>query len=231
LLGAAGCAGFRPPTRSDLEKLDLPERPASPGYERLRIQMSIDSASLAGEFDGALLVRRDQSGPVVRLNLFGDLGPKMIDLMARRDRIVGYFPQTREAVDCALPREAAPHPLVFMGATLVERFSEVSKSRVIGVREADEGRWWLDLRPAIEGMTTRVLWSRHDGVRESRFSWMYGLGWREEWSDPRSAIVRAAGISIRVRILEESTSTLLANPGVMDLALPSDAHIVRGSRK
>jgi hypothetical protein len=39
----------------------------------------------------------------VRLQLFGDLGPKMLDLLARPDRIAGYFPQTREGVDCALP--------------------------------------------------------------------------------------------------------------------------------
>ena len=231
-LCAAGCSGFHAPTPSEFETLGLPERPSPPGIDRLKIRLSVDGDTLAGEFDGVVLVRRGENGPTVRLQLFGDLGPKTIELMSRRDRIVGYFPQTREAVDCALPGEASPHPLLFMGATLVERFTDVTKPRVIGVRQEEGGAWGLDLRPAIDGMSVRIRRSKDGRVTMRRFSWMYGLSWTEEWTeDAARAVIEASGLSIRLQVLEEYRGIALTNPGVMDLSLPDDARIVRGSRK
>jgi hypothetical protein len=226
---AAGCSGFVPPTSSDLERMGIAGRTSLSGYTRLRIRMSLDSASLAGEFEGVVLARLGDGGPVIRMQLFGDLGPKVIDLMVRPNHIVGVIPPTREAVDCALPGEATPHPLLFMGATLAEHFSGVTAPRVLGVREEGD-RWWLNLKSIVPGMTTQVLYQKSGAVRESRFSWMYGLSWREEWITPEQADIVASKTSFRVRILKEDFG-VPANPELLELTLPQDVRIVAGSRK
>jgi len=148
LLAAIGCSGFARPTPEQLRLLTPPEEPPTPVLERLRVHVSLDSAWLAGEFDGVVVAMRGPEGPLVRVQLFGDLGPKMLDLLARPERIVGFFPQTSEGIDCALPDEASPHLLLFMGASLLERYSRRTPARILGVREEPEG-WLVNLRPAV----------------------------------------------------------------------------------
>jgi hypothetical protein len=191
--------------------------------------MSVDSPWLAGEFEGAVLARHGGGAPVIRMQLFGDLGPKILELSARPGRIVGYFPQTREAVDCALPAEAAPHPLILLGASLVERFSAVNAERVLGLREEADGAW-IRLRPAIEGMETRVFRDRAGRMETRRLSWMYGLSWEEQWRGEEEVRIAAPDLSIRVKILERESKPG-GDTGSPDLVLPGDVHVVKGSRK
>lgn len=231
-LAAAGCSGFEPPTEERLRGVVLdPEFRASspalgPAYTRCRFQMSIDHPSLAGEFDGVVVAHRALNRPVLRAQLFGDLGPRFADLVASPERIVGYFPQTREGIDCALPGEASPHLLLFLGASLVEEFlTRVDRPRVTGVRRED-GETWLRLRPAIPGTECHVL--RGAGMKKRRFFWMTGVSWEEEWPTPAECRVTAPDLSIRIRILERSHPKVLEP---VDLKLPEDVRIVKGSRK
>jgi hypothetical protein len=231
LLSAAGCAGFEPPTPAQLRLLDLPKSPGAEKDEasRLRVRVGIDSPWLAGEFDGVVLVKDRATSPVVRIQLFGDVGPKTVDLTARRDRIVGYFPQTREGVDCALPREASRHVLLFLGASLLERFTPKVAGHVEGVREEDGGLWFR-LSPAVEGMTSDVFRDRHGALSRWRFSWMAGIGWEEERIADKEIRITAPRMSIRVRILEQEDGVAV-KAGAMDLTLPAEVRIVEGSRK
>jgi hypothetical protein len=229
LLWASGCSGFDRPTTAELELLVPPSSPPVPAVERLRIHMSLDSAWLAGEFDGVVVAMRGPEGPVVRAQLFGDLGPKMLDLLARPERIVGFFPPASEGIDCALPDEAAPHLLLFMGASLLERFSRWTPARILGVRGEPDG-WWAKLRPAVRGTEVHVKSDRSGRPRMRRIWWMYGLHWDEEWSGPDDLWISAPKLSIRVRVLERDADAAL-RPGTLELTLPPDVRLAQGSRK
>lgn len=231
LFCGAGCAGFEPPTAEQLQAIDLPRTfsGSKDAATRLRVRVSVDSPWLAGEFDGVVLAKDLGTKPAVRIQLFGDVGPKIVDLSARRDRIVGYFPQAREGVDCALPREAARHLLLFLGASLLERFTPKVSGHVEGVREEDGGLW-IKLSPAIEGMTSTVYRDRAGAMSLRRLSWMAGISWEESQTADKELRIRAPRMSVRVRILEQ-TDDVAVRPGMMDVVLPEDVRIVEGSRK
>jgi hypothetical protein len=237
VLATAGCCGFEPPTDAQLDQLFGPgprsgkfDTTGSGVFTRCRFRMSVDSPWLAGEFDGIVVARSAVEHPVLRMQLFSDVGPKVVDLRVSPDRMVGYFPQTREGIDCALPAEAAPHPLLFIGASLADHFfAPAMRSRVTGIRESDDG-WSLRLDPIIEGVDSRAAVSRAGTVRKRAFSWVYGAGWEEEPVGARELRITAPRISIRVTIQEEVQETS-GKPGVLDLTLPDDVRIVAGSRK
>jgi hypothetical protein len=233
LLLAAGCSGFDLPTPDQLRALPLSaDAPAPPGQPpvRIRFQLSIDSPWLAGEFEGVILAGDSSGGPRLRAQLFGDLGPKIVDLTVRSDRVVGYFPQTREGIDCALPREATPHPLLFMGASLGEELLDrETAGRVTGIRE-ESGGAWLRLRPFLPGTEVHRFASAGDPqVKKRRFWWMIGVHWEEDWISPTECRISAPNVAIRVKILGRERRDLPASQ--MDLSLPEDVRIVAGSRK
>lgn len=229
LLAATGCTGFTPPTPNQLLFLSSQDPEPSSVVDRFRVQLSLDSPKLAGEFDGVVLARHGGIPPVVRLQLFGDLGPKMLDLLATPTRIVGYFPQAREGIDCELPDEASPHFLTFLGGTLVEHFAERPGSRVVGVRTDPDGLW-LRLRPVIPGLTVDALREPSGRISKRRFSWMYGVSWHEEWPSPEEMRLSASGLTLRVKILER-TSGIVPKKGALELTLPEDVRVVEGRRR
>jgi len=230
LVLGAGCSGFEAPTPALLSGLPL-RRESDPRPSRIRFQMSMDSPWLAGEFEGVAVSGRGPSGPQLRAQVFGDLGPKMADLTVRADRVVGYFPQTREGIDCALPGEASPHPLLFMGASLAEELlRQESVPDVIGVREETDGAWLL-LRPLVPGMEVQLFLSRgNPEARKRRYTWMWGVSWEEEWTSSSEVRISAPNLSMHVRILDRA-ETGPAGPSLKAPGLPEDVRIVAGSRK
>jgi hypothetical protein len=191
--------------------------------------MSVVSPWLTGEFDGVALAADRSPSPSVRVQVFGDLGPKMLDLAARPDRIVGYFPQTMEGVDCLLPGEAAPHLLLFMGVTLLEDLLPFRRSRVVGLQDEEDGVW-LRLKPLVPGLTTDVFRSRAGETQKRRFSWIYGISWEELRTGVDEWRIAAPRIDIRLKIVERDHAPP-ARMEAMDLSLPADARLSRGSRK
>jgi hypothetical protein len=228
LILSEGCSGYGSPTPEDLGQLGLTAAAVHPDTVRYRVHLSIDSRWLAGEFDGVVVGRLGRS-PVARAQLFGDVGPKTIDLLARPDRIVGYFPQSRAGIDCGLPGEAVPHPLLFLGVSLLEDLADIGEDRVLGIRQDREG-WWLNLRPLVPGMRSEALHAADGRTIERRFRWMYGITWTERWESPDACTIRASGLVLRVRLLGTEP---LAEPPVraFDLPLPRDIRIIEGSRK
>ena len=231
LILTAGCSGFATPTPEDFRRLRLGAvRDSEPRADatRYRVHMSVDSKWLAGEFDGVVMAHEGWS-PLARAQLFGDLGPKVFDLLARPDRIAGYFAQTREGVDCLLPAEARPHPLLFLGVSLVEDFGAISEDRVLGIREVPDG-WWLNLKPLVPGLVSEALWSRDGQTIERRFRWMYGVTWRQRWSSPEECSITASGLVIRIRVLG-SDALPQRPPRAFEITMPGDVRIVEGTRK
>jgi hypothetical protein len=215
-----------------LQPEDSVANPApGPRPTRVRFQLSIDSPWLAGEFEGVAQSDRSPSGPLLRAQIFGDLGPKMADLTVRPNRIVGYFPQTREGIDCALPGEASPHPLLFMGAGLAEElWRRETALEVTGVRQ-ESGGAWLRLRPLIPGTEIHRFMSADDrSLKRRRYWWMLGVHWEEEWTSTTECRISAPHFSMRLKILERGERGP-STPLSMDLSLPEDVRIVAGSRK
>jgi hypothetical protein len=237
LLLAAGCAGFDEPTAERLKGLPLrPSLTEEGGYPRrtfVRFQMSVDSSWLAGEFEGvAVAWEGGLARPHVYAQLFGDLGPKVAELLVAADRIVGYFPQTREGIDCAIPREASPHPLLFVGASLAEELlSRETAAEVTGIREDSDGTW-LRLRPFLQGTEVHRLLSRgNPELKRRRYWWMFGVHWEEDWISPAECRISAPHLSMRVKILERQEKETGVPGAVRGLILPDDVRIVAGSRK
>jgi len=237
LLLAAGCAGFDEPTADRLKGLPLrPPIAEGSGYPRstvVRFQLSVDSSWLAGEFEGVAVARSGSPArPQVHAQLFGDLGPKVAELLVAPDWIVGYFPQTREGVDCAIPGEASPHPLLFVGASLAEELlSRETTADVSGIREDSDGTW-LRLHPFLQGTEVHRLLSRRDpGLKRRRFWWMFGVHWEEDWVSPTECRISAPHLSMRVKILERSEKETGVPGAERGLRLPDDVRIVAGSRK
>ena len=221
LLLLTGCSSYETPTAADFRRLNL-SPPAPPAATPIRVRISLDSRWLAGEFDGVVIARSGPS-PVARIQLFGDLGPKMIDLLARPERVTGYFPQAREGLDVRLPDQATPHPLLFLGVNLLEDLADIDEARVLGVQERDDG-WWLDLKPLVPGMRCEALRGRDGRILERRFTWMYGVGWTEVWKDATESEVKASGVHLRIRLL----ATERVDPPVkaFELAIPADVQVV-----
>lgn len=228
LILVGGCSGFLPPTTEDFRHLGLAPLPARPDARRSRIRLSVDSRWLAGEFEG-LVLAHEGAAPLARVQLFGDVGPRALDLLARPDRVAGFFPQAREGVDCLLPSEAAPHPLLFLGVSLLEEFCDLTEDRVLGVRTDPEG-WWVDLKPVVPGMHCEALRTPDGRTIERRFRWMYGVQWRERWGSPDECTVTASGLVLRVRVLDRAS--LEKRPErAFDLTIPADIRLAEGSRK
>ena len=223
LLATAGCAG--PNVSQDL-RLPPPEAGA-PVTARVRFSIDIESPWMSGRFDGMALARFDAS-PAVRVQLFPDMGPKAVDLSARPDRIVGYFPFQKQGVDCSLPTEAAPHFLLFMGATLLERYVPI-RARLKEASRQGEG-WQVELHPVVEGTEVSAFLGPDVKVYRRSYGWVRGVDWEERRLGDSETLIRASRIEMRVRILEEKQGIVLP-PDAFDLALPADVRVVLGSRK
>ena len=113
-----------------------------------------------------LILARSGPRPLVRLQLLPDLGGKALDLLVSPERLTGWFPATGEGVDWALPDDACAHPLLFIGITLLERFTPVTEDRVLG---ASGGQF--ELAPVVEGSRVRFT------AAEWRIGWGPWVRW------------------------------------------------------
>jgi hypothetical protein len=193
--------------------------PGSDRPQQLKVKLDIESPWLSGQFDGVVLVK---PGPVVRAQFFPDLGGKVLDLLAKPGRIVGYFPMAHEGVDCALPDEAVPHPLLFMGLHLLERAAPITRGRVTGwfaVSTGDTVRIRSVIEGASETLFLPVLEPR--AIAWRRFHWMYGVEWKEVVETPDRFAILAPRVTIRIDILERKALESLPD-SKFELALPPD---------
>ncbi len=226
---ASGCRSWSEPT--EMERRDAAR--AHPGIDRparLRVRLDVESPWLSGQFAGVVLAR---PGPEVRAQFFPDIGGKVIDLLATPRRIAGYFPMSREGMDCRLPEEARPHPLLFMGLHLLERVAPLAPERVTGWKVIDRtpmdyvvAKEEARVDSVVEGASLELLFIRHQAsipflqLRGRRFRWGFGIGWTERFEEG-ALLVEAPGLRLRVEVLERET--LESVPAShFELELPSD---------
>jgi hypothetical protein len=147
LLAATACSGFGPPRAITLASLQpLPLARLVPG----RFELELRSPGLTGTFDA--VVAATAAGD--RLQLFPDVGGKVLDLTFTKERVVGELPGSRYEATAPLDR-APPHLALALAAVAAELLAPVSPDRVLAERER-AGATELLLLPALGAGSVQV---------------------------------------------------------------------------
>jgi hypothetical protein len=183
--------GFEAPGRAELALLDAAPPPS---FLRGAGVVRIDAPFLSGVFD-ARLVAACGSAPRVRLQLFPEVGGKILDLAASAAGAAGAVPPAgldwRTELGAASP---PPHTMLFFAVTLLERFASLTPERALGVRRRG-GLVEVSLRPVVAGTEVIAVLGAPGEVRERRYRYA-GAAWREVLGPPY--LVEGAGFSLRV---------------------------------
>lgn len=141
----------------------MPLAAAWPG----RFELEIASPGLTGTFDG--VCGTDAAG--FRVQLFPEVGGKVLDVAVGRDRIVAELPGSRYEALAPLDR-AEPHLALVLAVVFAELLAPVTAERVLGERSV-AGGVELRLRPALMAGEVRVTLTPDGSVATYR-CW---LGW------------------------------------------------------
>ena len=137
----AACAGFRAPAAATLETIG-PMSLASlvPGA----FEVDLATPGLTGTFDAVCAVDRES----FRVQLFPDIGGKVLDVMVAAGTVTAEWPGGRYVASAPLDR-AEPHLALVFAALFAELLAPVAGTRVLGERDAGDGRVEVQLRPAL----------------------------------------------------------------------------------
>ena len=201
-IAGTGCCSFDEPSLELLSVLRYAPPPPGPCVQA-KVRVKIDSPWIAGTFDGVLVARTGDS-PIIRMQLFPELGPKALDLVASPSHVTGYFPHKGQGDDHSLPLESIPTPIDGLGVTLVEHFTPLGEERALGMREKDDG-WTLKIQPVIEGLKLEGRITKEGRIlsRSFRHSWL--VRWTQEVHPDGGFSINAGKLSLRLNILETKT--------------------------
>ncbi len=165
LLLVAACAGFGSPRAETLATVrPMPLATMLPG----RFEVELTSPGLTGTFDAVCGVAPNEC----RLQLFPDVGGKVLDLTLREASVVADFPGSHYEATGPLDR-AEPHLALVFAAMLAELLAPVDAGRVLGERVGAGGATEVELRPAL-GSGSVVATLAPDGHVSS---YRIRLGW------------------------------------------------------
>lgn len=191
----AGCAAVDgPPPPALLARL---AQPAAPAARVSAGTLELDGAGLRGTFEARVAVRARGGARDVRLQLFPDIGGKLLDVVATPAAIHGRFPQAGRAVDHDAGAATPPSLLLLVGLTLLELETPITAVRVLGARSRGDG-WDVRLEPAMPGLSVRAwLDAAGDPVQ-------HALGWRgAHWLvDHAARTIRGPGFVARFDVRE-----------------------------
>lgn len=211
-----GCRIFVEPSPELLSRV-RGANPTPPPHVRAKVRVHLKSPWIEGQFDGVLLARTGLA-PRVRLQAFPDLGGKVLDVLARPDRVIGYLPQSNEGGDHALPLDGIPTALDCLGISLLEHFAPLGDDRVLGMKEYADG-WSIRLRPVVEEIEM-TAWLDNDGLPRSRkFKWSFFVQWEQLVEPDRGFTIEAGGVLIRLEVLDVHAVESVPDP-VFELRLP-----------
>ena len=166
LLTCAGCRSFGPAAQETLARL----RPMPlAGQLGPSFELELESPQLAGVFDGVW----DLEDGVLRVQLFPDIGGKVLDLTARKGEVQATTPDGDYRASAPLD-DAPPHLALVLAAVLAELGTPVTAARVLGERAADGGGVEVRLAPALGGEVRATL-GPDGAIRRYRLS----FGWME----------------------------------------------------
>ncbi len=174
LLLLAACRTLGPAGPDALEA--VAKVPPSPP-RRLAGRLSASGPAFSGTFE--ILAVLSPGG--ARMQILPDLGPKVLDLAATRERIVAWQPASGKGIAAEFSAVGI-HPAALFGATLLEIAEPVTRERVTGAR-AEEGGWWIGLEPAVRGLGSLAFVTPDGRIPRRRLSWLASSWEVEEEGD------------------------------------------------
>ncbi len=170
-------------------------------YVRRQGRVRIESPWFGGEFKAVAVERRGTS-PLVRLQLFPDVGGKVLDLVASPDAVAAHWVHSGEVVQ---DREEL---IGFLCVSLIENACPLSWGRVRGGRRTDEG-YLVDLEPASNNLELSVRVSLDEDGRPLKRHYELGLvGWTEVLTPEH----RFASRDFEWKFIEEQEESIPALP-------------------
>src|SRR5688572_21401513 len=162
---ACACSGFGPPRAETLAAVQpMPLSKLLPG----QFELELASPSLTGTFDAVCGVASDEC----RLQLFPDVGGKVLDLTLRAASVVAEFPGSRYEAQAPLDG-APPHLALVFAAILGELLAPVSAERVLGERRGADGATEIGLQPALGSGSVAATLAPDGRIRAYRIQ----IGW------------------------------------------------------
>lgn len=150
-LVAVGCRSFGPPRDATL--LRIAPMPLARGLEPGQFVLELLSPGLAGTFDAVWGIDADG----LRLQLFPDVGGKVLDLRIGADTVTAELPGSSYRATAPLDR-APPHLALVLAAVMAELAAPIDRARVLGERIGADGRTEVRLLPALgSGAVTATL--------------------------------------------------------------------------
>lgn len=219
LLAAAGLVGCAPLPPTDppptflLSWLDAQAVTREQAYERKQGRLRIESSALSGTFRLAL-VRRRGPDPAVRLQLFPEVGGRVLDLAASATSFAGRVPQADLDVRWTKGEGKVPrHLFSFLAASLLEEGVPLDATRALGAAPGPAGTWRVQLETTFTGLDLVGTFDEHGAVEGFDYT-LRDMTWSEESRRPDRQR-RFVGQDFELVVLEE-----IATPtGPLDDAL------------
>lgn len=165
----AACQGWEPLDAAALRA--LPESP--PAALACDGTVEVDTPALRGLFTARLVARCERPARV-RLQLFPDLGGKVLDVALDAERVRGVIPQAGLRVDRPFTALDQPNLLVLIALTLRAELTPLLPGRIDGMRRKST-RLELRTREPDCGMVVVHVFE-HGGLRRRELAWR-GLRW------------------------------------------------------
>jgi hypothetical protein len=161
---AIGCRSFATPRPETLASVaPMPLAALVPG----RFVLELATPGLTGVFDGVCAVEAAS----FRVQLFPDVGGKVLDVVVGAAAVTGEMPGSR--YEARAPLEGAPpHLALAVAALFAELLAPVDAARVLGERDIG-GAVEVELRPALGSGRVEALLASSGAVARYRIT----LGW------------------------------------------------------
>ncbi len=134
-----GCQSWQPIPAA--ERKQLARRDTTSTGVRIEAQVTVRSERLTGDFR-CLMVADPGVTPRVRLQLYPDLGGKILDLVATDAQLIGFLADDSTRLQVAAGTAAPRHFLTFLALTLLERHRSITAESFIDRRDGSRGRWY-----------------------------------------------------------------------------------------
>lgn len=194
-----GCrTGFAPPSPELMQSLH--RRGTSIARGRAEPWVTLRSEHVSGEFQGVLVATRTGGRTKVRMQLFPDLGGKILDVLASSDRLWGSVPGGGLELDTPLPEVAPRGFLTFVALTLLENQDPFFDVRVKGERKTSTGHevefesTWPGLEVIADIDSSGLLTARHYRYRN--------VAWHEQVESDTTRVITGDGFHMRIEKIQ-----------------------------
>jgi len=197
MFSTASCHRFHPPSQAQLTLLRSQQTADSqrPLFERREILVRATGSSFAGQFEGVWVARRTPR-PQLRLQLFPDVGSKVLDLVVGPNRVtVGTSPQSQPYQRRFGPDgDSISRGVTVFAISLQQHWTGLVPSDVTGIRAAPNG-YLLQLRDHASGVSVHARVDSQMRLQQWLFGYR-GVNWRLEVGSPLRFVAADARIEI-----------------------------------